>query len=83
MSGFADIFESIFSGFGGMGGQAAARRRRGRRPPRVRVVPAPNQRRHDPPHAHVVLQGVERAIAGATPDPVGVAEEPRRADEGG
>ncbi len=60
-----------------------ARRRRGRRPPRVRVVPAPNQRRHDPPHAHVVLQGVERAIAGATPDPVGVAEEPRRADEGG
>ena len=29
MSGFADIFESIFSGFGGMGGQAAARRRTG------------------------------------------------------
>jgi len=56
---------------------------RNSRPPRVRVVPAPNQRRHDPPHAHVVLQGVERAIAGATPDPVGVAEEPRRADEGG
>lgn len=29
MSGFADIFESIFSGFGGMGGQGAARRRTG------------------------------------------------------
>lgn len=29
MSGFADIFETIFSGFGGMGGQATARRRTG------------------------------------------------------
>jgi molecular chaperone DnaJ len=29
MSGFADIFESIFNGFGGMGGQAAGRRRTG------------------------------------------------------
>lgn len=29
MGGFADIFETIFSGFGGMGGQATARRRTG------------------------------------------------------
>ncbi|MDY7050970.1 MAG: molecular chaperone DnaJ [Microcystis panniformis WG22] len=29
MGGFADIFETIFSGFGGMGGQTAARRRTG------------------------------------------------------
>ena len=29
MGGFADIFETIFSGFGGMGGQTTARRRTG------------------------------------------------------
>lgn len=29
MGGFADIFETIFSGFGGIGGQATARRRTG------------------------------------------------------
>ncbi|TRU70561.1 MAG: molecular chaperone DnaJ [Microcystis viridis Mv_BB_P_19951000_S69] len=29
MGGFADIFETIFSGFGGMGGQTATRRRTG------------------------------------------------------
>ncbi|WP_286824672.1 molecular chaperone DnaJ [Microcystis sp. LSC13-02] len=29
MGGFAEIFETIFSGFGGMGGQATARRRTG------------------------------------------------------
>jgi molecular chaperone DnaJ len=29
MGGFADIFETIFSGFGGMGGQATTRRRTG------------------------------------------------------